>query len=30
VQPGKYTVTMTQNTGPLAGVLEGKLEIIVE
>jgi hypothetical protein len=30
VAPGKYTVTMSQETGPLAGKLEGKLEIEIQ
>jgi len=30
VEPGKYTVLMTVETGPLAGKLEGKTEITIE
>jgi hypothetical protein len=29
VAPGKYTVLMTLETGPLAGKLEGKTEITI-
>jgi hypothetical protein len=28
--PGRYTVIMTQQTGPLGGKLEGKLAITIE
>ncbi len=27
---GRYTVTMTQETGPLGGTLTGKAELVVE
>jgi len=30
VAPGKYTVIMTLETGPLAGKLEGKTEITIQ
>jgi len=29
VEPGKYTVVMTLETGPLAGKIEGKTEITI-
>jgi len=28
--PGRYTVIMTQQTGPLGGKLEGKLDLTLE
>jgi hypothetical protein len=30
VKPGTYTVIMTQDTGPLAGTIEGKLQITIQ
>jgi hypothetical protein len=30
VEPGKYTIVMTVETGPLAGKLEGKTEITIQ
>jgi len=30
MKAGRYTVTMTQETGPLAGRLTGKLELTLE
>ena len=29
-KPGTYTVTMTQDTGPLAGTIEGKMKITIQ
>ena len=30
VRPGRYAVTMTQDTGPLAGIIEGTLDITIQ
>jgi len=29
VRPGRYTVVITQDTGPIAGVIEGRKEIVI-
>jgi hypothetical protein len=30
VEPGRYTVVMKQDTGPLAGLTEGRADISIE
>jgi hypothetical protein len=30
IKAGRYTVSMTQQTGPLAGAITGKMELVIE